>query len=140
MGKTFLMSCLILIKRAHGHVRGSPGNPLLLSLYPFVPFPVTGKIQRFPVRSRTYKNIHRFSIYFCIGTVRMHDWGKKHFCKKFFRSCSVFAANSWHRLLTIPFEIFSFPSVRSHRNFLLLSMEVQHSLFSRKRNARTLPP
>lgn len=55
------------------------------------------------------------------------------------RSASVFKAKSLLSLLTIPFEIFSFPPVRSDRNCLLLSIDVQQSLLRRNRNARMLP-
>lgn len=66
-----------------------------------------------------------FPIFPGICTVCMHDRRKQHICADL-RSASVFKANSRFSLLIIPLEIFSFPPVRSDRNPLLLSMDVQH--------------
>ena len=55
------------------------------------------------------------------------------------KMCIRDRANSLLSLLIIPLEMFSFPPVRSDRNFLLLSIEAQQSLFNRNRNARMLP-
>lgn len=55
------------------------------------------------------------------------------------RSCSVFSANSLQRLFIMPLDMLSLPPVKSDRKFLLLSMDMQQSLFSRNRKALMLP-
>ena len=110
------------------------------AFYSFVPFFPAWKIHRFSIRGSAHKYIGIFHVFPCIGTIRIKDGGSGRSANIVFRSCSVFLANSLLSLLTMPLDMLSLPSVRSERNFLLLSMEVQQSLFNRKRKALTLPP
>ena len=95
MGKTFLVLCPILIKST---LMVMYKDSLVIlrycPFYPFVALSGTGKIQRFSVRSRTYKNIGSLPIYFCVVQSVCMTGERSISAKSFFRSCSVFAANS----------------------------------------------
>ena len=83
------------------------------------------------------KRLLPFSFAFVLSVCITGD--KSRLEKIFLRSCVVFSENDLASLLIIPLEISSFPPVRSERNLRLLSIDTQHSLFNRKRNALMLP-
>ena len=97
----------------------------------FMAFLLAGKVKRFPIWGYTHNYICGLSVNTRICTVRMHDQRNLQSSEKFLLFFFVFSANSFPSPLTMPFEMFSFPSVGSDRNFLLLSMDTQQSLFSR---------
>lgn len=123
-----------------GHAQGFPGSILQAYLFHLhAPF-FTGKIQGSPFRGGTHEDIGIFPSAFAFVQSVCMTGERSMSANISLRLFSVLAANSLPSLFTMPFEMLSFPSVRSERNFLLLSMDVQQSLFSRKRNALTLPP
>ena len=140
MGKAFLMICSIIIKSNIVIVHKDP--LIILSdrpFYPFMPFFLTGKVQDFSIRYCTDVYMTAFSVSFAFVQSVCMTGESSISAYVALRSGTVFKANSLLSLLIIPLEIFSFPPVRSDRNFLLLSIETQQSLFRRNRNARILP-
>lgn len=140
VGKTFLMCRTIFIEGFFMIMDNYPAIIFSRSpCYTFMTFFGSCKILGFTIRCCGYETYAFFPFTLAFVQSICITGDSIILLNSSFCSFIVFLANSLLRLLIMPLEILSFPFVRSDRNFCDLSIDTQHSLFNRNRNALTLP-